>query len=216
MEKLEHLLLNATLWQLKDAAAKRVEGPRDSSPDLSPLDLLEPREKIHRTRDGAFWFSWDDDERLCFSKTGKSPSRAQQSSDQYSSTIKPTNLPDASVSNAICGSSPVHYASYHPLWTRRHIYLQAQFYVACVFLSDVPSQALVVSVKPSQMPSSGTNTMSKASFTESSILYPHLQGAGHASVLTEPVFGRCYRCLLSASPNCDYDCIIMNHHHRSR
>lgn len=138
------------------------------------------------------------------------------SSDQYSSTIKPTNLPDASVSNAICGSSPVHYASYHPLWTRRHIYLRAQFYVACVFLSDVPSQALVVSVKPSQMPSTGTNTMSKASFTESSILYPHLQGAGHASVHTEPVFGRCYRCLLSASPNCDYDCIIMNHHHRSR
>lgn len=78
MEKLERLLLNATLWQLKDAAAKRVEGPRDSSPDLSPLDLLEPREKIHRTPDGAFWFSWDDDERLCLSKTGKSPSRAQQ------------------------------------------------------------------------------------------------------------------------------------------
>lgn len=41
MEKIEYLMLTATLWQLKDASAKRVEGPRDSSPDLSPLDLLE-------------------------------------------------------------------------------------------------------------------------------------------------------------------------------
>lgn len=81
MEKLEHVLLNttATLWQLKDAEAKGVEGPRDSSPDLSPPDLLEPWEKIHRTQEGDFWFSWDndDDEKVCFSNTDKSPSRAQ-------------------------------------------------------------------------------------------------------------------------------------------
>lgn len=42
MEKLEHLLLTATLRQLKDAEPKKVtKGTPDSSSDLSPLSLLE-------------------------------------------------------------------------------------------------------------------------------------------------------------------------------
>lgn len=55
------------------------------------------------------------------------------------------------------------------------------------WLSKVPSQASVVSVKPSQMSSTGSNIVSKASFTESSILKTHHQRAGHALVDTEIV-----------------------------
>lgn len=82
-----------TLATQRHGGKKRVEGPRDSSPDLSPLQLPESWEKIHRTPDGAFWFSGDNEEKLCFQRDGED---SLQSSAQ-SPAVMPTNLPDASV-----------------------------------------------------------------------------------------------------------------------
>lgn len=94
----------------------------------------------------------------------------------------------------------------------------------CIFktvfywLSDAPppilSQALAVSVKPSQMSSAGTNVKSLFSRIGAPPPRPLPPRERDGRLSSKGLSGRCCRCRHSASLNCDYNGIIAYRRHR--